>query len=281
MKYIKMVFATAIYGLGIGMFFEPNQVPPGGVTGIAVILEEILGMNSGILYFLLNIPIVILGGIFFGRYFVRSTVACVLLISFWTNIFSYIPPVTKDLLLTALFGGCICALGMGLLLKNGGTTGGTDILIKIVRRKYKYIKPGRFHLMIDAFVIMLSIVVYKRFEAALYATLGTFVLSYVLDIVLYGSDEAKMIIVISDYPERICKRVLEELEIGCTYLKGEGAYLQEEKRVLLCIMKKQTSPDFIEIVKQEDEEAFLIVGRVGEIYGNGYKTYNGELGEQL
>ena len=168
------------------------------------------------------------------------------------------------------------ALAIGWVFKAGATTGGIDIIIKVLRLKIPHLKTGSLYLMMDAAVVTLSAFVFKDIDRALYAGGVVLVASFLLDVVLYGRDEAKLIYIISDKSENIAKRLLEELDIGVTYMQGSGAYSGKDKKVIMCVMRKPLSPKAEEIVKQEDHQAFMIVTSAMEIYGEGYKSYFSE-----
>jgi len=275
-NYGMMTLAVAVYSAGISLFLDPNSLAPGGLTGIAIILNKVLGMETGTLILLLNIPIFILGGWKFGFRFIVSTIYCTVLVSVLTNILAGYGAVTNDPLLAAVAGSTLVATGLGWVFKAGGTTGGMDIVVKVLRLKFPYLKTGVLFLIGDAAVVAVSALVLKDMNRALYAGIAVFVASHVLDLVLYGRDEAKLIYIISDNSQSIAGRILEELHIGVTFVKGVGAYSGKEKNVILCVMKKQLSPRAEEIIKQEDPLAFMIVSSANEIYGEGYKSYFSE-----
>ncbi len=276
MKYIRMTVASVIYSVGISLFLDPNGLVPGGVTGVSIILNRVTGLETGTWILLLNIPILILGVWKFGVGFILSTVYCIVLVSAVTNLLAPIGALTGDCFLAALAGSSLMALGLGLVFQAGGTTGGTDIIIKVLRLKMPYLKTGSLFLIMDATVVLLSFLVLKDVDRALYAGMVVFVTSFVLDLVLYGKDEAKLIYIISDRAKEIAARILEELDIGATYVKGSGAYSGKEKNVIICVMRKQLSYKAEVIVKEIDAGAFMIITSATEIYGEGYKSYFGE-----
>lgn len=275
-EYGIMTLAVVVYSAGISLFLDPNSLAPGGLTGIAIILNKVIGMETGTWILLLNIPIFILGSWKFGFRFILSTIYCTVLVSVFTNIMAGFGAVTTDPLLAAVAGSSLVATGLGWVFKAGGTTGGMDIIIKVLRLKFPYLKTGAMFLIGDAVVVTASAFVLKDVNRALYAGIAVFMASFVLDLVLYGRDEAKLIYIISDYSQAIGDRILAELNIGVTYMKGRGAYSGKEKDVILCVMRKQLSPRAEEIIKEEDPLAFMIVSSASEIYGEGYKSYFSE-----
>lgn len=271
-KFLLMTIGVVIYAASISLFLDPNSLAPGGVSGISIILSKITPMETGTLILLINIPILIAGAWRFGLKFICSTVYCTVLSSILINILSHGGAVTNDRLLAALAGGGLIALGLGLIFKNGATTGGMDIIVKFLRLKYPYMKTGSIFLLADSMVVFLSAFVFKDVDVALYAALVVFVNSFLLDVVLYGRDSAKLIYIISDQSEAIARRLLEELEIGVTYVHAEGAYSGKDKKVIMCVMRKQLSHKAEDIIKEEDPQSFMIVSSATEIFGEGYKN---------
>ena len=276
LDYLLITMACAIYSVAVSLFLDPNSLAPGGVTGISIILNRVISVETGTLIFLINIPILILGAWKFGLRFILSTIYATALISLFTNLLSGVQAVTTDPLLAALVGGSLAAVGIGWVFKAGATTGGTDIIIKILRIKMPHLKTGGLFLAMDAVIVTISAFVFKDIDVALYAGLTVFVISLVLDVVLYGRDEAKLIFIISDRSEQITRRLLEELDIGVTYVRGAGAFSGKEKQVIMCATKKATAPKTEVIVKEEDPQAFMIITSATEIYGEGYKSYFSE-----
>lgn len=275
-NYIIITVFSLTYAAGISLFLDPNNLAPGGISGISIMLSRVTPLPTGTWIILLNVPILALGLWKFGFKFLISTIYCTVVSSVFTNILSPIGALTNDKLLAALAGGTIMAVSIGMIFKAGATTGGVDIIVKVLRLRYKHLKTGNLYLMIDAIVVTLSGIMFRNLETALYAAVTIFVNSVVLDTVLYGKDGAKMIYIISDHPKQITERLLADLDIGVTSLHGEGAYSGKEKEVLLCVMRKPLAPKAQQIVKEEDAEAFMIVSDATEIFGEGYKSYFSE-----
>lgn len=265
-----------IYAAGVSLFIDPANLAPGGLTGIAIITSHLTGLETGTLIFVLNVPIMLLGLWKFGLRFMVSTLYCVALTSVFTNLLAPFGAATDDILLAALAGGTLTAVSIGVVFKCGATTGGTDIIIKLLRRRFPHLRTGALFMLTDVCIVSISAVVFKNLNAALYAAIAVAVTSVVLDLVLYGKDSAKMIYIISDRSEAITTRILEELDIGVTYMNGVGAYSGKEKKVIFCVMRKALAPRVEQVVKEEDPEAFMIISSAAEIYGEGYKSYFSE-----
>ena len=274
--YLVMTLAAATYGMAVGLFQDPNMLAPGGISGIAIILNRVVGVETGTLVLIMNIPIFLFGVWKFGIRMMISTIYSTFMASTFINLFARQPAVTREPLLAALVGGALAAVGLGMTFRAGSTTGGTDIIVKYLREKMPFLKTGTLMLAMDVLVVTSSAIVFGDVERALYAGISVGVTSFVLDLVLYGRDGAKLIYIISDKSEAISKRLLEELDVGVTYLEGSGAYSGKEKQVIFCVMRKPLSPRAETIVKEEDPQAFLIVTNATEIFGEGYKSYFGE-----
>lgn len=275
--YVLMTLACFGYAVGISLFVEPNNIASGGVTGIAIILNKAIGGSTGIWFFVINIPILLIGMWKFGFKFLMSTVYCTTIISVFTDLLShYGSPLTNDVLVATIAGGMLTAIGMGGVFKAGATTGGMDIVVKLCKLKFPYMKTGSLFLIMDFLVVLASAFVFQDIDRAFYSAMEVFVTSTLLDLVLYGKDGAKLIYIISDKSEKIAARLLDELNIGVTYMEGQGAYSGREKKVIMCVTKKQIAPRAEEIVKEEDPNTFMIVSSASEIYGEGYKSYFSE-----
>lgn len=274
--YGIITVSSILYAVSVTMFLDPNSLAPGGVTGIAIILNRLTGLETGTLMLLINIPILILGAWKFGIKFILSTLYCTALMSVFTNLLAPVGALTQDPFLASLTGSALAALALGWIFKAGATSGGTDIIVKVLRLKFPYLKTSALFLITDAMIVTASAFVFRDIEKAIYAGLTVFLISVIMDLVLYGRDGAKLIYIISDHSEVITKRLLEELDIGVTHIQGSGAYSGKEKNVILCAIRKQMAPKAEEIVKEEDPQAFMIVTSATEIYGEGYKSYFSE-----
>lgn len=268
---ILIAAASAVYAVGISLFLDPNNLAPGGVTGISVILNRLSGIETGTLYFLLNVPIVLLGIWKFGVRFIIKTAYAIVLTSFFTNLFSGYGALTEDPLLAALAGGVLIAVGIGLVFKAGATTGGMDIIIKIIRQKYKHLKTGFLFQCTDMVIVAISGFLFRDLNIALYALIAVMISGKALDYVLYGGDEAKMVYIITGKPQEVGRKILEGLDVGITYLHGRGGWTGQEKQVIFCVVRRQLGPRIEEVVKEEDPSAFMIITSASEIYGEGYK----------
>lgn len=274
--YLLITAGAAIYAVGVSLFLDPNNLAPGGVTGISIMVNRFVNISTGTLILVLNIPVLLLGMIKFGWRFLITTCYSLLMISIFTNLFAPFGAATEDALLAAIAGGSLVAVGIGLTFKAGATSGGTDIIVKCLRLKFKHLKSSFLFMAVDAAVVAASAIVFQNLNTAMYAGMAVFISSLVMDMVLYGRDGAKLIYIISDKPDRITKRLLDDLGVGATYIDGSGAYSNMDKKIIMCVMRKQIAPQAEDIVKEEDKDAFMIVTSANEIFGEGYKSYFSE-----
>ena len=273
-----LTIACSIFGIGVALFVDPNDLAPGGFTGLAIMINRLIPVSTGMLYLILNIPVILLGIWKFGWKFTVSTLYSIIAISLFTDLFHLLTPVTYDPLLGAVFGGALIGVGIGLVMRNGGTTGGADIVIKCLKIRIPHMKTGTLMLMFDAVIIGMSGIVFGNFNAVLYGILSSVATSAAVNFVLYGGDEARLIYIISDKAEEIAEKLLEDVDIGVTYLKGSGAYYNTEKKVIMCVVKKQLAPRVEEVVENDDPGAFMIITNASEIYREGYKSYFADKG---
>lgn len=280
-NYLIMTVGAVIYGVAIAVFLDPNQLAPGGVSGLSIILNTLVPIGTGVWIILINIPLMIAALIVFKFRFLIGTLYATVLSSAIIEVidrgFSHlIPDMSDHMLIAALMGGAGLAIGIGLVFRGGGSTGGFDIVVKLLRRKFRHMKTGGLYLLLDCSIIILSAVVFRNILVAMYAVVTVIINSTLLDIVLYGKDNAKMVYIISDHPETVATRLMQEVETGVTVLYGKGAYTKKDKKVLMCVVRNQQYPMVRDIVKEEDKSAFLIVTKATEIFGEGYKSQYAE-----
>lgn len=269
--YAILTAAAVIYAAAISLFLDPNNIAPGGVTGISILVNRFTGIPTGTMNMLINIPIVLLGLWKFGWRFICSTMYALVLITLFINGFASRGAVTDDLLIASVIGGALIGVALALVFKAGATTGGIDIIVKVVRTKRKHIKTNILFLVFDSMVILASWIVFQDMTVAFYAGIAVVTDSIVMDKILYGSDEAKLTYIISTKPAQVKQRIFDELDITATIITARGAYTNEPKELLMVVTRKQMYPKLEEIVKDEDTSAFMIVSSASEIFGEGYK----------
>ena len=275
-NYVILTAAAVIYAVAISLFLDPNNIAPGGVTGISILVNRFTKIPTGTVNMMINIPIVLLGLWKFGWRFICSTMYALALITIFINSLAVYGAVTDDLLIAAVLGGALIGVALALVFKAGATTGGIDIIVKVVRTKRRHIKTNILFLAFDSMVILASWMVFQDLTVAFYAGIAVITDSIVMDKILYGSDEAKMIFVICDQPEQVKQRLFGELDLTATIIPAKGAYTNAPKEMLMIVTRKQVYPKLEEVVKDEDASAFMIVSSASEIFGEGYKdiTHN-------
>lgn len=278
--WVTILVACVIYSLGIGLFLSPNGLAPGGMSGVAIIINKLSGLPTGMMIIILNIPLLIAGFFVVGRWFLIKTVCSIAissaLIDMWPKIIPGYFPVTEDNLLAGIAGAVLCGIGIGLIFRCGGSTGGTDIIAKLMRRVVPSIKTGTIFLIVDSIIIIASVFATKHLENALYGAIALFLTTFIIDKVLYGSDEAKLLIIMSSDPDKVAHALLTDIDVGVTFANGSGAYTGKETKIIFCVVKKQLFHKAKRLVCQVDPASFIIVSNASEIFGEGYKAHNGE-----
>lgn len=269
-----ITLGAIVYSVAISLFLDPNNIAPGGISGVAILINRFTHLETGTLILLLNVPITLLGLWKFGWRFIISTFYSIVMTTIFTNALSVCPPITNDLIISGVLGGALMAIALALTFEAGATTGGTDIIVKVLRIRYPHIKTGQLFLATDIIVVMSSLAVFQDIRVAFYAGIAVVVNMMAFDFFVYGRDEAKLIYIISEEPEQIKKRIMDELDITATIIQGKGAYSRMDKEVVMVVMRKQMAPLAEEIVKEEDQNAFMIVSNASEIFGEGYKNIN-------
>lgn len=271
-EYIVIVIALVFYAVGISLFLDPNKLAPGGITGIAIIIKHFINVHLGILVLIMNIPIMLIGIWKFGLKFFISTIFATVISSVFIDMAAKLPVATDDLLISALIGGILMGISIGLIFKAGASTGGTDIIARLLKLRFPHIETGKLFIIIDIIIVIASAIAFRNIELAAYAGISVFVSGKAMDFVLYGGEGARLIFVISDKEAEIAERFMADLDSGVTYVNGIGAYTASDKKIVMCAMTKQMLPKAQDIVKEIDDNAFMIVTSANEIVGEGYKS---------
>lgn len=270
-SYILMGIGVLLMSISLGYFLAPNTIAPGGVTGFAVIIKKIFKIPIYITNLALNIPLFAFGAKTLGKSTAIKTLYATILLSLFLKI---LPPLvlTHDLLLSSIFGGVLSGIGLGMVFKFGGTTGGTDLAGAILNNKFPNLSITTFMTMIDLFVVILAGVVEKKIEISLYSIIAMFVIMKVIDMILEGIGYQKGFFIISDNPDAISEKLMMEIGRGVTLLKGKGMYSRKDRDVLLCVVSRSQFAMVKDIVKEIDPHAFVMVSEMSEVLGEGF-TY--------
>lgn len=266
------IVGSVIYAIGVSMFTEPNDIAPGGVTGISTVLHSITGIQIGTWAFIINIPIMLLGFFFLGKKVMISTFRSLTIMTLIMNYLDLvIPEYSDNPLLAAIFGGAAIGIGLGIIFLRGSTTGGTDIIGRIIIKWIPHIPFGKILLVIDAIIVIIAAFYYETLNAALYAFISIYITERAIDAVLYGSNEGLLAYVMSEKYESITKRVIVECDRGITLLDGKGGYSGKTKQVIVCAMPSRQFAQFKKIVYEEDPNAFIATSPTKHIIGEGFK----------
>ncbi|MBR2042342.1 MAG: YitT family protein [Oscillospiraceae bacterium] len=266
------IIGSLIFAVGVNIFTTPNDIAPGGVTGVATMLHSMTNIQMGTLTFLLNIPLVILGLVVIGKRFTLSTFRTLIILSLVTNITEEIFPVyTGNAFMASAFGGVAIGIGMGFIFLRGSTTGGTDILGRVILKYHPHIPLGKILLAIDFVIVTAAGFYYNTLEASLYALVSVYAVERAMDSVLYGFNETRIAYVVSEKATEVAQRVMDETGRGITYLNGEGGYQRDKKLVIMCAMPSRQFAHFKRIVLEVDHAAFIMVAPASNVIGEGFK----------
>lgn len=282
-KYLIITFGCLLYATGISLFVEAADLSSGGMTGISLLINAVSGFPTGYLYIILNVPMFILGLIFFGWKFLLSTGYATVVSGLFMQLGKYVltnllkEPFTDNVLVNAVVGGVLFGVGMGMIFRMGATTAGTDVIVKILRKKFRHIKTGMISLVTDMIVVGCSLLVPcegNKTDRLFYTALHVVVFALVFDWVLYGGNSAKTVFIITarEKCECVIKRILQDIDTGATIVDAKGAYTNDEKVMIMCVVKPFLYPRLRDVVHEEDKKAFMIVSSAKEIYGEGYQN---------
>lgn len=271
-QYALITIGAFIYAVAISLFLDPNKLAPGGVSGLAIIINHYTSFSTGMMTLIINIPLMILGIWKFGLKFFVSTIVATTLGSIFIDVLAPIGAIADDRILCAVVGGALIGISLGFIFKAGATTGGTDIVARLIKLRFPHVETGSLFMAIDSVVVAASAIAFKDVEVALYAAICVFLTGKVFDLVLYGTQEAKLLIIISDKENEIAERLLNDIDTGMTYLHGVGGYSEKNKKVIMCAIKKQMLPKVEDMIKEIDLNAFIIVTSANEIVGQGYRS---------
>lgn len=267
-SYLQIALGCLIGAAAYPMFMTPNRIAPGGLTGLATILNYLWGLPVGITSLALNVPLFLIGFRAMGRVFVFRSLVATALFSVLIDILP-LQPVTMDPLLATLYGGVLLGVGLGLILRGGATTGGSDMVARMVHRRVPAISVGSFLFAIDCAVVLAAGLIMGTSEA-LYALINIFLSARVIDVVMIGFSGNKACLVISPAWEIISRRVMQEMDRGVTQLSARGAYTGESRPTLLCVVSRMEVTALKRIIREEDENAFLIILEAHEAIGDGF-----------
>ncbi len=267
---IISLVGTAIYTCGVYFFTEPNGIAPGGVVGISTALNALFGTSVGMMTFLINIPLLILGAIYLGRNFIIKTLICLM---GFTAILDYglvhFSVYTEDKLIAAIFGGVFIGVGLGIVYLSDASTGGMDIVNRLILRRVPNIKMGSIVFITDTIVILFAVFAFKDINVLLYSWITIFISTKLIDEILYGTNERKLLMIVTGEKKRVTERILA-MKRGVTVINATGGFSGEEKSVILCVTTKNEYYRFRRAIAEVDKNAFIIISNAGEVLGKGF-----------
>jgi uncharacterized membrane-anchored protein YitT (DUF2179 family) len=268
-RYIILFIGSIIYAAGLEIFLVPNNVIDGGVVGISIMASHLTGLPLGVFLIVVNIPFVYLGYKQIGKTFTLSTLFSILSLSYWSNIFLPIPGLTNDLFLASVFGGVILGIGVGLIVRYGGSLDGSEIVAILMDKRTSF-SVGEIVMVINLFILTGAGLVFG-WDRAMYSLVTYFIAAKVIDITIEGLDESKAAIIVSDHSEEIADALMARLGRGVTFLKGQGAYSGDEKRILYTVITRLEIAKLKTIVEEIDENAFVTINDVYDVLGGTFK----------
>ena len=270
---IYFLVGAACYSVAVNVFLSPNGISPGGFTGVATIINYITKIPTGTMLLIFNIPILALGYIKLGSMFILKTSLVTVLVSFFLDVSEgVLPSLETDGILASMFGGILMGLGLSLIFLRGATTGGVDIIAKLINHKYRHFSVGKIILVTDGIVILLNALVYKNAESVMYSIIAMYMGTRIMDVLLYGADRGKIIYIITSLSEKICHEINYNLGRGVTKISVVGGYTGESREMLMCTVRVHEVAAVHNIVKRIDRGAFIVVSDAGEIIGEGFKA---------
>ena len=275
--FLKIILGCAIFALGFDLFLVPNGLNAGGLSGIAMIITHVTGFGTvGALSALINLPLFLVGGKKIGmQFFVGSLIGTVAL-SVCLDLFVLVPAIETEPLLAALYGGIICGAGLGLVFMSNASTGGSDIVVRLLKSKYRNLNIGQISIGLDFFVAALTALVFGDITNMLYILITVFVSGLVVDAVVYRFDYSKVAYIISREHEAIAKVITDKLERGVTYLYGQGYYSGNDTKVILTAVKKGQLAELKDLVVAIDPNAFIIVQEAHQVLGDGFARHSSD-----
>lgn len=272
-SYLKILIGLITTAAAISLFFTPNRIVSGGVSGMSTILYHMFSVPPGLSFALINLVLLIIGIKLLGKSFIVKTIIGAALLSVFVQLFSYFPPVTDDVFLASIFGAVLYGFGIGLTLAEGASTGGTDILGRIIQHFFPYVSIGRLLLFVDAVVIMISLMVFKTVNLALYGIVALAVSTFAIDLLIRKLNISKLAFVMTPKGEEIAKHLISTSPRGVTVFNATGAYTGNSLNMLMCALKEKEIPEFQRKVLSIDKDAFIIFSESQQIVGNGFLVY--------
>lgn len=271
----KLMAGCVLFALGFDLFLEPNGMNAGGISGLAMVLVHLLGIGSiGIFTAAANLPLFLIGGKKIGKKFFVGSLVGMLTLSTAIDVFSGIPVPDVEPLVAALYGGVLCGAGLGIVFIAGASTGGSDIVVRLLKLRFQNVPIGMINTCFDLAVVALTGLVFWDITRALYSGIAVFVCGQIIDAVVYRFDYSKVALIVSKEHAAIANAIGKELERGVTFLYGQGAYSGTDTKVVLTAVRKQQLSELKQLVVRLDPNAFIIVQEAHQVLGDGFARYS-------
>ena len=268
-KYLLLFVGTIITAVGLEIFLVPNNIIDGGIVGISIMSSHLTGKPLSLFLILLNLPFLYLGYKQIGKTFAISTLFSILSLAYWVSVFHPIPGLTNDLFLAAVFGGIIVGLGVGLIIRYGGSLDGTEIVAILLDKRSSF-SVGEIIMFFNLFILTSAGLVFT-WDKAMYSLVAYFIAFKVIDITIEGLDESKAVLIVSDRPDEIADALMARLGRGVTILHGAGGYSKENKQILYSVITRLEMAKLKAIIDDIDEDAFVTINDVHEVMGGRFK----------
>lgn len=272
---LRIALGCAIFALGFDLFLEPNGLNAGGISGLAMIFVHVTGTGSvGLISAAANLPLFLLGGKKIGMRFFVGSIFGTIFFSLFVDLFAAIPTFHTEPLLASLYGGLLCGVGLGIVIMAGASTGGSDIVVRLIKRRFRSLPIGQITLMFDVVVCVLTGFVFGDVSNMLYCLIVVFLSGQVIDMVVYRFDYSKVAYIISREHEAIAAAISDKLERGVTYLYGQGYYSKNDTKVILTAVKRDQLVELKDLVVAIDPDAFIIVQEAHQVLGDGFARHS-------
>lgn len=273
----KILLGCVLFGLGFNLFLLPNGLNAGGISGLAMLFVRLTNVGSiGLVTALVNLPLFAIGGLKVGKKFFFGSLLGMLLSSTFIDAFSALPVPQTEPLVGAIYGGVLCGLGSGLVFSQGASTGGSDIIVRLLKLRWQNVPIGTIMMGFDLVVVALTGLAFRNIGLALYSGVAIYITGQIIDAVVYRFDYSKVALIVSKDYEKIAQGIALELERGVTYLNGEGYYTGNQTKVILTAVKKQQLAELKKLVVNIDPDAFIIVQEAHQVLGDGFSRYSRE-----
>lgn len=273
---ISTIVGGVIFALGFDLFLMPHDLNAGGVTGLAMVVGYVLNLDNfvGTIAIVINLPLFFLGGLKIGKRFFWGSLIGLISSSVAIDLLALIPAPQTDVVLAIVYGGLLCGVGIGMVFVSGTSTGGSDILVRLLKLKFRNAPIGQISMIFDLSVAVLTGVVFSNVTSMLYTGVAVFLTTKVMDVVIYRFDYSKVALIITPEYEQVVEQISEKLGRGSTYLHGQGTYSREDTKVVLTAVKRQQLTDLKDIVTHIDPNAFIIVQEAHQVLGDGFARHS-------